>query len=582
VGAGDQATSGLLGAEAGREPSSRLATVGFVLRSRNLRRLHVGRLLWQAAELAQVVALLVFAYERGGAAAVATFGVVRTAAAAGTAPLVAVLGDRYPRAEVLAGAAATGAAALALGALAVTAEAPALAVYAASALAAVAVAAQRPTAAALVPSLVQRPAELVAHNLVATVVEGLTALAGPVLGAVLVDQIGVEGALAVTSAMVASASVALGTLRQVTDVAAVRRQRGPAAPRRVRSELVAGFRELASNRTSRLLALLGGAQTTVRGALNVLVVVLAVDLLGMRESGVGLLLGAIGVGSLLGGVATVRFVSSSHLGRTLAVGIALWGAPIAVVSLAPGPGSAAVVLAVIGLGNVLVDVSLFTLLQRSVPNHVLARAMGALESWLQATMALGAALAAGLLAVLSPEGALAATGLLLPAAALASYRALVGLDRQRALRDGDVELLRDVPLLRPLSLVNVEELAARLSGGRSWAAGGEVVRAGGVGDAYYIIEAGRAQVLVDGDPVAVLERGDGFGEVALLRDVPRIATVRATEELRLRMLDRDDFLAVVTGDPRCEAAADEVVVTRLAQRPEVTAQRPTDAETGDR
>lgn len=538
-----------------------LAAVGDVLRNRNLRRLHVGRLLWRTAELAEVVALVVYAYERGGAGAVAMYGLIRTGAAATATPFVAVLGDRLPRVTVLSAGALVGALGMAAAAVAVGAGAPAGVVYATSALVAVAAAVHRPTAGALVPSLVRHPAALVANNLVGTIVEGSAALAGPVLGGLLVDRLDVAGALALTSSTVSAAALTLATLHREVADAAPRRRTVAAGPRT--REVTAGFREIASNPTSGLLTLLGSTQTLVRGALNVLVVVLAVDLLGMRESGVGVLLGAIGVGSLLGGLVTVRFVSSARLGRTLVIGLVLWGAPIALVALAQSPVAAIAILAVIGLGNNLVDVSLFTLLQRSVPNHVLARVMGALETCLQAGVALGGLLAVGLLAVVGDRGALVATGALLSVVALLALPALGRLDQRSRTRDEDVALLSDIPLFGPLPLVGVEQLASRLGDGRSWPEGAEVVRTGDHADSYFIIEEGEASVFVDGRDTRTLGPGDGFGEIALLRDVPRTATVVASRPLRLRELEREDFLVVVTGDPRTESAAQATVDERL-------------------
>ena len=549
----------------GRRTAARrwqLAAVGDVLRNRNLRRLHGGRLLWRTAELAEVVALVVYAYERGGAGEVAMFGLIRTAAAACTAPFVAVLGDRLPRMTVLTGAAVMGALGMAVAAVTVHIDAPAAVVYATSALVAVAAAVHLPTAGALVPSLVRHPAELVAHNLVGSVVEGSAALTGPVLGALLVDRLGVAGALALTSSTVAAAAVTLATLRREVADAAPRRV--PVASSSVTREVTAGFREIASNPTSRLLTLLGSTQTLVRGAFNVLVVVLAVDLLGMSESSVGVLLGAIGVGSLLGGLVTVRFVSSTRLGRTLVVGLVLWGAPIAVVALAGTPAAAIAILAVIGLGNNLVDVSVFTLLQRSVPNHVLARVMGALETSLQAGVALGALLAVGLLTVFGDRGALVVTGTLLVVVAGVALPALRRLDQRSQTRDEDVALLSGIPLFRPLPLVGVEQLASRLGDRDSWPEGAEVVRTGEHADRYFVIEDGEASVFVAGRHVRTLGPGDGFGEIALLRDVPRTATVVAAGPLRLRVLEREDFLVVVTGDPRTESAARAAVHERLA------------------
>lgn len=534
-----------------------------MLRSRNLRRLHLGRLLWQSAELAHVVALLVYAYERGGASEVALFGLLRTAAAATTVPFVAVLGDRLPRTAVLAGGAAVGAVALGGAALAVAADLPSLVVYAMSAVAAIAMAVYRPTSCALVPSLVHQPAELVAHNVVGTFVEGATALAGPVIGAGLLAVLDVSGTISVTSATTAVVAVLFATMRRPVGVGGAVQGAGPATST-VR-DLVTGFRHIGGEPTARLLTLVGSAQTVVRGALNVLVVVLAVDLLDLEERASGMLLGAIGVGSLLGAFLTMRLAGSGRLGRLLALGITLWGTPVAVAAFTPVPAVAVLVLSVIGIGNNLVDVSLFTILQRSVPNEVLSRVMGALETALQVGLALGALVAAGALAVFGDRGAFVAIGALLPVVAVISLPALTAIDRRSEVRDGDVALLQRVTLFRPLPLVDLEVLASRLSAPCSFPGGADVVRRGDRGDRYYVVEDGVAEVLMRGRRARSLGPGEGFGEIALLRDVPRTATVRAGSSLQVRTLGREDFLTVVTGHPGSEAAARDVVHERLAR-----------------
>jgi predicted MFS family arabinose efflux permease len=534
-----------------------------VLRSRNLRRLHVGRLLWQSAELAHVVALLVYAYERGGASEVALFGLLRTAAAATTVPFVAVLGDRLPRTAVLAGGAAVGAIALGGAALAVAADLPSLAVYGMSAAAAVAMAVYRPTSCALVPSLVHKPAELVAHNVVGTFVEGATALAGPVIGAGLLAVLDVSGTIWVTSATAAVVAVLFATMRRAAGVGGTVQGAGPATS--TLRDLVTGFRHIGGDPTARLLTLVGSAQTMVRGALNVLVVVLAVDLLDLEERASGMLLGAIGVGSLLGAFLTLRLAGSGRLGRLLALGITLWGTPVAVAAFTPVPAVALLVLSVIGIGNNLVDVSLFTMLQRSVPNEVLSRVMGALETALQVGLALGALVAAGALAAFGDRGAFVAVGALLPIVAVISLPALTAIDRRSEVRDDDVALLQQVPLFRPLPLVDLEVLASRLSAPSSFPSGADVVRRGDRGDRYFVVEDGVAEVVMRGRLARSMGPGEGFGEIALLRDVPRTATVRAGPSLQVRTLGREDFLTVVTGHPGSEAAARGVVHERLAR-----------------
>ena len=95
-------------------------------------------------------------------------------------------------------------------------------------------------------------------------------------------------------------------------------------------------------------------------------------------------------------------------------------------------------------------------------------------------------------------------------------------------------------------------------------AGETIIREGEPGDRFYLIGSGEVEVSSAGHPVATLGPGDYFGEIALLRDVPRTATVRREDRPRLRALERDEFLSAVTGHPESAEAADAVVASRLA------------------
>jgi hypothetical protein len=216
----------------------------------------------------------------------------------------------------------------------------------------------------------------------------------------------------------------------------------------------------------------------------------------------------------------------------------------------------------VGLGNILVDVSAFTLLQRAVPNEVLARAFGAVQGLWVGTIGVGAIVAPLLIAVLGIRGALMVTGALLPILAVLLRRRLVQLDAV-PVPEEELGLLRAIDLFAPLPPAVVESLAGALVPLRL-EAGREVFRQGELGDRYYIVADGEVEIVADGRVVAVTGPGGYFGEIALLRDVPRTATVRAKTDVELRALERDDFIAAVTGHAASAEAADSVVATRLS------------------
>jgi MFS family permease len=202
----------------------------------------------------------------------------------------------------------------------------------------------------------------------------------------------------------------------------------------------------------------------------------------------------------------------------------------------------------VGVGNALVDVGVFTLMARLAGDAVLARVFGLLESLVALGVGLGAIVGSLLIDLSGVRTALIIVGSLCPLLVLVSWRRLTRLDRNIGVQNKEIELLRAVPMLRPLPLPTIEQLARGLEPA-SVAAGRTVFRQGDPADRYYVIEDGVAEVLGDGRLVTTLGPGDGFGEIALLRRVSRTATVRAATNLRLHTLTSDRFLPVVTGFP---------------------------------
>ena len=245
----------------------------------------------------------------------------------------------------------------------------------------------------------------------------------------------------------------------------------------------------------------------------------------------------------------------------LGAGIVFWGIPLALLAAWPAVGVALVLFAVLGAANTLVDVAAFTLLQRLAPEAVRARVFGVLESLLLGTIGIGAVLAPALLSLLGTRGALVAAGLFLPALGLLAWRPLARVDGELAPLTDELALLRGIPMFSTLAPATLEQLAASLVPVRV-PAGKDVFRRGAAGDHFYVIARGEAHVAVDGAPVR-LQAGDHFGEIALLRDVPRTATVSARTDLELYALERDAFIAAVTGHARSAEAANAVVASRL-------------------
>jgi MFS family permease len=500
------------------------------------------------------VALAVYAYDAGGAKAVGLIYAVRWALAAVAAPWLSVLADRRSRRLVMVASDVSRASLLAGMAVAAALGAPAAIVYALAVGASISSTVFAPAQGALLPSLVRTPDELTAANVVMNTVASVGMFAGPALGGVLLAVSGPAAVFAVTAGtLVWSAANVLGIRRDA-----------PASRDEVTSvghELLAGFRAIAATPALRVVVGLTSAQTLVTGAFEVLLVVLALRLLHAGNAGVGWLNTALGVGCLVGVLVVAALAGRKRLAGDLGIGVLLWGAPLALVAVWTNLGFALVLFAVIGVGNTLVDVAGMTLLQRSAGNEVLGRVFGVLESLVLGTLALGALVAPAIVAWAGPRGALVGVGVFLPLLLAPLWPMLRRIDEAAHVPEALAQL-RAIPMFAALPPPVLERLAAAAEA-VAVTAGDAVFRQGDIGDRFYVIASGRAAVEIDGAQSGELGPGDFFGEIALLRDVPRTATVRAVEELRLYAIERDEFLAAVTGHAPSLEAAHSVVTARL-------------------
>jgi MFS family permease len=523
-----------------------------------LRKAQVAFALVWTGEASLTVALGVVAFRDGGASAVGWVALLRMLPAAVASPVLSAYADRLRREHVLAAIAAVRVVTIGAAALVLAAGGSAAAVYALAIAATIVFNVFRPAHSALLPVLCTSTRELTSANVVRGVLDAGGALIGPALAGVL---------LAAGSATTVFTAAALLSLGAGVVVARIHYE-GPARPRTpARGALVRdtieGLTAASRHRDLRLIFGLGFAQTFVRGALNVLAVVLAFDLLGTDDSGVAALWAAVGAGGVIGSFGVSLLVGSRHLGAWLGTALVLWGAPIAVIGAAPREVLALGMLAVVGLGNAIADVGFYTLPVRMASDAVLARVFGVFEALVAAGVALGAVVAPVVIDATGERAALVAIGLVLPALALAGWRRLVAMDRRLGVRDDAIAVLRRVPMLCRLPVPTVEHLASRL---RHVAvpAGTAVFEQGDAGDGFYVITAGRADVVGGGTVVRSLGTGESFGEIALLRDSPRTATIRAATDLALIVLDSDVFLDAVCGYTVSSAAAEAVVARRLA------------------
>jgi MFS family permease len=321
-----------------------------------------------------------------------------------------------------------------------------------------------------------------------------------------------------------------------------------------------GYRTIFASRDLRLLVALYVAQTVVAGASVVYEVSIALDLLDLGESGLGVLNAALGVGGVVGGVLALLLAQRGKQARDFGLGVVLWAAPLLLVAAVPSVATAVLAMVLIGLGNSVVDVNAETIIQRLVPDDVLGRVFGALDSAAIGGMAVGAAAMPLLINTVGLRTGLVVIGVAVSAVVAVSLDGLRRIDKVALAPEG-LSAVLGVPMLAVLPEHTVERLA-RTSTVVDVLSGSPVFNSGEIGDRFYIIELGTADVIVDGQVVASVGAGDSFGEIALLRDVPRTATVLATQDLRVRAIDREYFLPAVTGHAEAADQA-ELVVGRL-------------------
>jgi MFS family permease len=501
------------------------------------------------------VALPVYAYHAGGARAVGILFFARFALAAVAAPWLGLLADRWSRRQLMLTADLVRLAIFAAMTAVAEADGPVLAVYVLAVTSTIVSGSYQPAQAALLPSLVSSPEELTAANLVGNTVASLGMFAGPAVGGVLLALSGPPAVFALNGALFLWSAIFI--VRVPRDLPPARPERTPFLP-----EFAAGFAAILRRPALRLVVGLTAGQTLVAGALEVLVVVLALRLLHAGNAGVGWLNTALGVGSLLGAAVVAAVAARKRLAGGFALGVLLWGLPIALAAAWANLGAALVLVGIVGVGSILIEVTGVTLMQRSAENEVLGRVFGALQSLALGALAVGSLAAPGLVSWLGPRWALVATGAFLPVLLVPLWPGLRRVDAAGAVAEEPLELLRGIPIFALLPEPVLERLAARAAE-VSVAAGEAVFSRGDRGGRFYVVAVGRAAVDLEGEAGRELGPGGFFGEIALLRDVPRTATVRALEDLRLYAVAGNDFIAAVTGHAPSLEAAQSVIAERL-------------------
>jgi MFS family permease len=554
--------------EGGREVPSRpaaeprrrwyaLTVVSSAMRIPAMRRVLIAFTLFRVAEMATWVALLVWAFDRGGATATGLIAVVQLIPATLVAPFGSAMADRLARPVALRLGYGIQAATNLLAAGVLFLDAGFWVVAAAAAAAASAMTLTRPVHHALLPEIARTPDELTAGNTASTAVEGVADFVGPALaGGMLV----VTSAAWVFVAMAVAGLVSVAATRKVTAVQLV----ATTAADSYWSDAVEGMRVVVRDPAAGVLTAMVTGQFVLLGLLDILAVVLALELLGTGPAGPGLLTSALGVGALVGAAVAVSLIGRHRLTPAVGIGILATSLPVAVVAWSRSFPAALLLLAVSGAGKAYFDVAARTLLQRSISPRVLARIFGVQEALLMGGTALGAAAVPLLVAFLGATGAFVAAGVLLPVVGLLGWSRMRRLDAVATVPGPTLDLLRGIPMFAVLPQPQLEQLALAVEPLPPVAAGTTVIAQGEPGDRYYVVVRGTVEVARDGQAIATLGPGEGFGEIALLRDVPRTASVRAVDELELVALAREPFLLAITGSAASLRSGTATVEDRLA------------------
>ena len=498
------------------------------------------------------MSVLVYAYGRGGTTLTAVIAVVQLVPAAVVAPLAARLSDSRGGAATLRIGYLAQAVAIGAGAAGMLLDAPAVMVYVSAVVAASAVTLTRPAQGALLPGLVDTPAQLTAANVVSGWVESIGLLAGPALAGVLIAVDGPGLALALFSALVAMSTILVGPLRgHAVTVVAEAEGEPPSMAGTLRSPAVLA-----------LLAI-GAAHFVVMGSLDVLEVVLAIKVLGLGSSGAGYLAAAFGAGAVVGAVIALLLVGRRRLANPVLGSAMSWGGALVALGIWPTVGGAFSLFAAGGASHTVLDVSGRTLLHRAVPPQLHGRVFGVLEGLAMLGLACGSILVPLITGLFSTDAALIFAGGLMVLVPLATTVALRSFERRAPSHQSELALLRRSTLFGMLGAIALDDLARSLVR-IDLPAGHVLISEGEPGEHFYLLEQGRLEVTIGGEPIRPVFPGDGVGEIALLRDGIRTATVVALEPSVVYSLARAPFLEALTGSYHAEHAAEELVAARLA------------------
>ena len=531
-----------------------------VARAPALRRVNVAFLAFSVAEHATWLAVAVYALQRGGVTEVGLVAAAQLLPVVVLTPFSSYAGDRFRPQRALAAGYAVQCASMLATAWSMHVG-HGVTTYVFAAVAATSTSFTRPVMGSLMPTVTHTPTDLVAANVVAGTIELIGNFVGPVLAGVLMVVGSPATVLAASAVLTGLSAVAVALLRGAADDRA-------AVPtgRAIVSQMAAGFATVHRSPVVRLLLVFVAGAGLLRGVADVAFTVVAADRLDGGGGAAGYLAVVYGLGGFAAVTGSTRLDTATRLTRPfLAAGVAS-GAALLAAAVATSYVSTTFAFALMGLGDAMLVLTATVMIQRIAPTEVLARIFGIVEGIQMGALALGSYVVSLLVSSLALGPALGVTA---AAVSLVVLGAVAGLHRSGyempAVDQATVARLVADPVFAALPAPVIERLA-RDADRTTATAGTVIVSEGDHGDRYYLIVDGEVSFTIAGEPIRVLGAGSSFGEIALLRDVPRTATATAVDDVDLLSVDRDEFLTAVTGHPRSFGTATSVADTWLGPR----------------
>lgn len=521
-------------------------------------RVAISKILTAFAAWSFSLALGIYGFEAHGIVGVGVVALIRYLPGAIAAPIVGVIIDRSSRWTIWVVSGAAMALVLVGATVAAAVGAPTWVVFIFPGLYAIASAAYAPAESSMSPMLARTPQQLSAGNVNDSVMEN----SGSLIGAIGTGLLLVATSPAFIFGVCAAASLVVFLL-----LLGVRRDKRPAYLEPT-SELLGaweevrvGLRALAAHPGLRLAWTTTALLLLFEGFAEVIVVGLALHVLELSTGAVGFLRAAWEVGALGGGVGLVLLLDRGRLVAAIAGGSVLIGVAALLPGLVATPAAAYAGWFGIGIGLVFIEVAAKTLMQRLGDDETMGRLLTLLQAGGLAALAVGSIFAVVLNELIGTRGALVALGALMPVFVLFCWTRLRAYELGAPVAAVPYGLLRHNSIFEPLPMATVERLSHDLTP-VDFGPGVDVIVQGEKGDRFYLIEAGQVEVFENGEFRRHEGPGESFGEIALLHDVPRTATVRTTEPTRLLELEREQFLVAVTGHQRSTQVAHGVVSDR--------------------